>query len=352
MEHDIAVVGAGPIGIEIAANLRRQNIDYVHFDSHQIGATISRWPDWTPFFSSPERVAIAGVPLQSTHQSMLTGEEYLAYLRLVCELHSLQIRRNHHVERIEKLGKDFRVHSDFRGEKRSWVVGKLILAHGNMHSPRALGVPGEELEHVDPLYADVHRYFGHKVCIVGGRNSAVEAAIRCFRAGADVTLVHRRSGLEEKRLNSRYHLEISILVAKGKVRFIPDTRVAKIDHNRIELENINDGGTQEIACDYVIPALGFDKDTSLFEDLGIPFLEDGSPVLDEQTMEASVPGVFLAGTAAGGKRDSYSIFVGTSHIHVQRIMKALGDYDAITGDGGGRDYPFARSDIESTEGKA
>src|SRR3954468_15887798 len=88
---DVAVIGAGPIGIELAVALKRHNIDYLHFDARQIGYTISWFAPQTQFFSSNERIAIAGVPLNTPTQSKATREEYLTYLRTVVELFDLKV---------------------------------------------------------------------------------------------------------------------------------------------------------------------------------------------------------------------------------------------------------------------
>src|SRR6476661_7529333 len=90
-QTDVAVVGAGPIGIELAVGLKRAGIDYLHLDAKQIGYTISWFAPQTRFFSSNERIAIAGVPLQTADQNKSTREQYLAYLRTVVDLHDLKI---------------------------------------------------------------------------------------------------------------------------------------------------------------------------------------------------------------------------------------------------------------------
>ena len=79
--YDIAIVGAGPIGLELAVCLKRAGVDYIHLDASQIGHTLTWWPRNTSFFSTTERLAIAGVPIQNNHQQRITGEEYLSYLR-------------------------------------------------------------------------------------------------------------------------------------------------------------------------------------------------------------------------------------------------------------------------------
>src|SRR5215813_13110517 len=88
----IGLVGAGPLGIELAVALRRRGLDYVHFEAGQVGSTMQWWAPGTRWFSSNDRISIAGVPLISPTQEKATREEYLAYLRGVVEQFSLSVR--------------------------------------------------------------------------------------------------------------------------------------------------------------------------------------------------------------------------------------------------------------------
>ena len=354
METEVVVIGAGPIGIELAANLKRLNVPYLLIDGGRLAETIARWPRTTPFFSSPERVAVAGVPLQTIHQSMVTGEEYLAYLRGVVEIHDLDVLLYCRVTRIVPSGSlDARFTVDAERGGKSFTVNcrKIVLATGNMHSPRRLGIPGEDLPHVDHAFTDVHRYFKQKLLVVGGRNSAVEAAIRCFRSGAEVTLLHRKPDLEKDRLNSRYFLEFSILRDKKKIGFIGAAELACIRDGAVDYRN-SDGDTETLSVDFVLICAGFDKDLSLIESAGVKLDEKSRPLLNESTMESGVPGLYLAGTATGGGFDSYKTFIGTSHAHVDKIVRDICGAGAVTGGYGPRRYPFKIEDIEPTEGTA
>src|SRR5215213_929170 len=102
--YDVAIIGAGPIGLELAACFLRAGVDYIHFDSQQIGHSLTWWPRNTSFFSTTERLAIAGVPIQNNHQQRITGEDYLAYLRAVVEQFDLKINTYEQVITIERSG--------------------------------------------------------------------------------------------------------------------------------------------------------------------------------------------------------------------------------------------------------
>src|SRR5688572_428246 len=159
---EVAIVGAGPIGLELAVALKRAGIDYLHFDGKQVGYTISWFAPQTKFFSSNERIAIAGVPLQTPDQSKATREEYLAYLRGVVQQFDLRFRTYEPIVNIARNDDDdsFTLSSQPAGNARAVTrVKKLILATGGTDHPRRLNVPGEDLPHVSHYFKDPHTYF-------------------------------------------------------------------------------------------------------------------------------------------------------------------------------------------------
>jgi thioredoxin reductase (NADPH) len=347
---DVIIVGAGPIGLETAADILAAGLDCVILEAGSVGQTIADWPSDTPFFSSPERCAVAGVPIQNQHQSMLRGEEYLSYLRQVVEIRDLPVFTYTPVQTIKRTSDGFVLTAGPEGLVREYRSRYVVLATGNMNRPRRLGVPGENLPHVAHRFTDVHRYFRRRLLVVGGRNSAVEAAIRCWRAGAEVTVSYRGPRFEKKKLNSRYHLEISILTDKGKIGFLPETEIKEIRRDRVVLSS--PGGQQEYPCDDVLIQAGYESDLSLMEMAGVT-LEGAEriPRMNPETMETDVPGLFLAGTASGGGKLSYKIFVATSHHHGPTITKRLTGRDAAySGSIPARAYPFDNADITPTEG--
>src|SRR5947207_9781484 len=177
--HDVAVIGAGPIGLELAVALKRAAIDYVHFDARQIGYTISWFAPQTKFFSSNERIAVAGVPLNTADESKATREEYLAYLRGVVQQFDLEINTYEPLVAIDRQRDgEFVLTTAPPGGNRAWRVRKLILVTGGTDHPRLLNIPGEDLPHVSHYFRDPHEYFRKRLLIVGGKNSAVDAALR------------------------------------------------------------------------------------------------------------------------------------------------------------------------------
>lgn len=350
---EVIIVGAGPIGIEAAAVMKRLEVPYLHFEAGQIGSTIQRWPRDTRFFSSPERVAVAGIPVQTVSQEQLTGEHYLAYLRGVVEILGLQVRTYEKVVAINGKKGNFRVTTQTRTDRREYASAHVVIATGDMNGPAILGIPGEDLPHVTHYFQDPHPYFQKETLIVGGRNSAVEAALRCFRAGAKVTLSYRRPFFDRARVNSRLHLELGILLRKGKVRFYPETIPVEIDDRSVLLKET--GGTEpsehRVSADFVILCTGFQIDLSLLKMADAKLDgEEEIPVIDEDSMETTVPGLYLAGTVVSGNKSSERQFIGTSHHHSVKIAKAvtgldIEDINTVSA----RRYPFTRKDLEIDE---
>lgn len=321
---DVLLVGAGPIGIELAVGLKGAGFDYAQLDASQIGSTISWYAPQTQFFSSPERIAIAGVPLQTLDQSKATREEYLTYLRSVILQFALEIRTFERVISIAPRSEGgFDVVSRTVAGERRWRAMRLILAIGGMHRPRLLGVPGEGLPHVSHYFADPHTWFRRQLLIVGGKNSAVEAAIRCVRVGADVTLSYRRMDFDPDRVKFWLLPEIRALVRDGRLRFLPGTVVTEIRRGSVLLAR--NGETLEINADSVLLLTGYEQDSTLFRQAGVTLEgEEQRPQFDSRTMETNVPGLYVAGTAtAGTQLGGVKEFIETSHVHVARILAAL-----------------------------
>ena len=319
---DVAIIGAGPIGLELAVALKRLGVNYLHFDARQIGYTISWWPRDTFFFSTTERIAIAGVPIQNITQWRATGEEYLAYLRSIVEQFDLQINTYEPVVDIQSMDGGFVLHTRPQTGDHYYTCKKIVLAIGDMDAPNLLGIPGEDLPHVSHYFNDPHQYFRKRLLIVGGKNSAVEAALRCWRAGSQVTISYRRSEFDEKSVKHHILPDLKTQIQLGTIGFLAETVPVEITPDHVVLEGRN--GCFQQPADFVLLSTGFLADTSLFRAAGVHLLgESCSPEFDPQTMETNVAGIYVAGTAAAGTQKKYRLFIENCHEHVARIVYAL-----------------------------
>jgi thioredoxin reductase (NADPH) len=257
---DVAVVGAGPIGLELAVALKAAGFDYLQFDARQIGYTISWFAPQTRFFSSNERIAIAGVPLQTWDQAKSTREEYLAYLRQIAIQHDLKVNTYEPVTGIEKSGDGFRLTTRKCGVAATYHANRVVLCTGGTDKPRKLNSPGEDLSHVSHYFKDPHLYFRKRLLIVGGKNSAVEAALRCHHAGADVTISYRRDKLDPTSIKYWLQPEINGLIASGKIGALFNTVPTRITPTHVELRRSTgetaDGRIAE-PFDFVLLLIGY-----------------------------------------------------------------------------------------------
>ncbi|MGA2232621.1 MAG: NAD(P)-binding domain-containing protein, partial [Tepidisphaeraceae bacterium] len=271
IEADAAIVGAGPIGLELHVALKRAGLKVLHLEARQIAHTISWFAPQTRFFSSNDRIAICGVPLQTADQSKASREEYLAYLRSVVEQFDLPIQTFEPVVGIERTASGFRLRTLKASLERVYLAAKVVLATGGTERPRKLNIPGEDLPHVSHYFTDPHLYFRRRLLIVGGRNSAVEAAIRCHRAGASVSLVSRRENLESAGIKYWLLPEITSLMDGGKITPHFQTQPLEISADRVTLRK-KDGERFDVEADFVLLMTGYEADMSLCKMAGVELI--------------------------------------------------------------------------------
>ncbi len=325
-ETNIAIVGAGPVGIELAIALERLGQAYVLIEARQIGNEFSKWPPDTHFFSTPEHVALAGIPVHNRDQLPVTGEQYLAYLRTLTETFDLNLRLYEPVTKIVREGSGFVLRTDPLTGPRTIRAEHVVLASGGMARPRMLNIPGEDLAHVTHYFPGPHPYFRRRVLIVGGRNSAMEAALRCWRCGAQVALSYRGAELNHERIKPHLSIDIEDRLRKGEIAFYPATELAEITPSTARLTSV--GAQQKklvnLEIDAVILCTGFEADMTLFAQAGVELIgEEQAPQFNETTMETNVPSLYVAGTAAGGTQNRFKYFISTSHDHVAKIVMAI-----------------------------
>ena len=329
MQTGVAIVGAGPIGLELAAALNRESIDHCIIEAGQIGETMSWWAPGTRWFSSNERIAIAGVPLETPDQSKATREQYLTYLRAVVKQLALKVRTFERAVALEHQGETKTLVTESAAGRRRIECQAVVLAIGGTHFSRSLDVEGAELLHVDGVLREPHRYFGRRVLVIGGRNSAIEAALRLHHAGAEVTLSYRGRELPREKIKYWLLPEIEGLIRSGRIAAHFHTEAVRVTPTSVTLRRRDWQDTEpaqvEVAADDVLALIGYEQDKRLFEAAGVDLVGPAQrPVFDEATMETNVPGVYVAGTAvAGTQLSAYSTFLENCHGHVGRIVRAL-----------------------------
>jgi len=320
---EVVLIGAGPIGLELAVSLQHAGIDTVHLDAGQVGQTVADYPKQTRYFSSPDRIAIAGVPLNLPDQTKASREQYLSYLHGVVEQFDLPIQTYEPVQQVvrDAASQRFAVTTP----KANYDANHVVLAIGDMHHPRLLEIPGENLPHVSHFLDEPQKYFRQNLLIVGGKNSAVEAALRCDRAGAHVTLSYRNDAFDENAIKYWLTPEIKALIKHGQIAFHPRTVPSAINPDAVTLASVDDAAQhQDVPADFVLLLTGYTQDKSLFESAGVTLVGDNrAPQHDPDTMMTNVPNLYVAGTAAAGTQNAFKLYIENSHPHVTKIITSL-----------------------------
>ena len=318
---DVVVVGAGPTGLACGIEAKRAGFSVVNIDKGCLVNSLFNYPSNMTFFTTPELLEIGDIPFSSPNQKP-TRQEALEYYRKVAEFYKLDVRQYEPVLKIEGSDNRFVVHTtNIHGHKREYHARKLILATGYYDRPNTINVPGEDLPKVMHYYREPHPFFGLNVLIVGGKNSAAIAALELWRHGAKVTMVHRGAGVSP---SVKYWIkpDIENRIKAGQVAAYFNSRVREITLEHVVLETPD--GEVTLENDYVFALTGYHPDFEFLCSLGIELggEADKRPVVDRQTLESNVPGIYLAGVIIAGMRTS-EVFIENGRFHGQLIAADL-----------------------------
>jgi thioredoxin reductase (NADPH) len=310
------IVGAGPIGLACAISAKRRGLDPLVVDAGALANSIARYPVGMVFFTTPERLEIGGHPLVCAGPKA-TREEALKYYRGVARAEAIRLRTFTRLVTAER--RDDGIHCELHGRLgSSWLVcARLVLATGYFDHPNRLGVPGEDLPQVSHYFDDPHLGYGQDVVVIGGKNSAVEAALQLFRAGARVTLVHR--GVEFPQ-TVKYWLrpDIENRIKGGEIAARLGATVTEITPCDVAI--VRAGASERLPADRVYALIGFHPDFELLRRIGVRMDEaSGKPDLNPDTLETNVPGVHLAGSLTAGRKLS-EVFIENGRFDGEKIF--------------------------------
>lgn len=320
---DVLIVGGGPCGLAAAIAAQRAGLRSVVLESEVIVNTIAHYPTYVRFFSTAEKLGIGELPFIIATEKP-TRRDALAYYRAAVTHFGLTVRQYERVTEIERGHDELIVHSRTRGgANRRTNAGAVIVATGYFGSPNRLGVPGENLPHVTHIYREGHEAFQQRVLVVGGGNSAAEAALDLWRSGAHVTLVHFGPTFD-KRIKPWVLPDFQNRVKEGSIQVRWNSRVASIEPDSVCIRATDDAGTSErVPASMVYVMTGFAPNTDLLKQVGVPIdPTSGIPEHDPETLETSVPGVFIAGVVVAGY-DANKIFIENGRYHGDRIVARL-----------------------------
>lgn len=308
----VIIIGAGPIGLATGIALKQRDIPFRIIERGALVNSLFHYPTNMTFFSTSDRLEIGGIPFIS-HGPKPTRSEALEYYRRAAEHYELPINLYEPVERVEGSDGDFTVITS----KGEYYAKKVVVASGFYGQPNLMNVPGEELPKVKHYYDEPHPYVWQKVMVIGAGNSGVDAALECYRANADVTLVVKHDWIKE---SVKYWVkpDIENRIKNGEITAYFNTEVKEIREKEVLLQSPE--GEKTVENDFVLAMTGYHPNFGLMERLGIELTDDDKcmPVHDEDTLETNRKGMYVAGVVCGGM-DTSRLFIENTRVHANHI---------------------------------
>jgi len=319
-KYDLICVGAGPTGLATAIEAKRAGMRPLVIDKGCLCNSIYHYPVNMVFFTTPELLEIGDLPMVCAAEKP-TRIEALKYYRKAAEHYDLELRLFERVLGVDGRDGNFTVVTRTSEENEQKYSGKkIVVATGYYDLPNALGVPGEHLPHVSHYYTEPFEYWNQDVVVIGGKNSAAEAALDLWRNGARVTLVHRGKDLG-KTIKYWVRPDIENRIKAGQILALLHARVDEITKDAVIVEH--HARTKRLPAKHVFALTGYHPDYSFIESLGVHLDgESKKPSLNAKTLESNVPGIHLAGVVIGG-RQTGEIFIENGRFHGKQIVEAL-----------------------------
>lgn len=315
MEYvDALIIGGGPCGLSAAIELKKLGFQPVVIEKGNIVNAIFNYPTHQTFFSTSEKLSIGDVPFIIEGRKPKRNQA-LVYYREVVKRSGVKVHPFETVERVEKDGL-FTVTTS----KGQYQAKYVIAATGYYDQPNKLEVEGAELPKVMHYFKEGHPYFDQDVLIIGGKNSAVDAALALHKAGSRVTVSYHGTSYS-KSIKPWILPEFDGLVRKGEISMLFDSMVDKITDSTVEL-TVNDQ-KETIPNQFVFAMIGYHPDHQFLQSMGISIDPiSGRPTFDEETMETEVSNLYVAGVIAAGN-NANEIFIENGRFHGQQIAEAI-----------------------------
>jgi thioredoxin reductase (NADPH) len=318
---DLAIIGSGPAGLCTADFAQQAGFTVRVFDKGCLADNIHRFPTFMQFHSTGENLELGGLPLVCRGEKP-SRQEYLEYLRRFVEVKGIDVRLYTEVARVTGERGDFHLTlRDRHGEESTERSRFVVIGTGGYSTPQPLGVPGEDLPKVKHLFDETHPYWNEDVLIVGGKNSAVETALLLARAGVRVTIIHRQADFS----GAKYWLrpDIENRIREGRIDALMPAELVSIEPRHVTVRLLETGEERRLANDWVFAMVGFEPNRRFLARCGV-LVDEGTrqPVVDPQTLETNVPGIFCAGVIVGGNI-SGMIFIENARYHGEVITEHL-----------------------------
>ena len=317
---DLVIVGGGPCGLAASISAQRAGLETVVIEGASVVSTIAHYPTYVRFFSTAEKLSLGDMPFVIATEKP-TRRDALAYYRAVVKHFEIPLRQYERVTAIERDGDGFVVRSESRSRGECATRAKaVVVATGYFGSPNYLGVPGENLQNVTHIYREGHEAFDQDVVVVGGGNSAAEAALDLWRSGARVTLTHFGPTFD-KKIKPWVLPDFENRAKEGSIGVRWNSRVKCIEPDAVVITSPS--GEERLKADFVYIMTGFAPNVDLLRQVGVPIdAQTGIPSHDPETLETSVPGLFIAGVVVAGF-DANKVFIENGRYHGDKIVARI-----------------------------
>lgn len=314
-QADAIIVGGGPCGLAAAIALQNIGLQPIVIEKGNIVNAIYHYPTHQTFFSTSERLAIGDVPFIIEGRKPKRNQA-LVYYREVVRLKNIQVNRFEKVQSVVKNNALFTVTS----EKETYETPYVVIATGYYDHPNYLNIHGEQLPKVFHYFKEGHEFFDTDVLVIGGKNSAIDAALELNKAGARVTVAYRGSEYSSS-IKPWVLPEFEGVVKTGEVDMLFNTNVLEIREHEVVLEV--EGQEKVVKNDFVFAMTGYHPDHSFIKAMGVEIEEEtGRPYVTPETMETNVEGLFIAGVIAAGN-NANEIFIENGRFHGECIARII-----------------------------
>ena len=316
-EYESLIIGGGPCGLSAAIEQKRKGINAVVIEKGNVVDAIYHYPTHQTFFSSSDKLGIGDVPF-IVEDLKPKRNQALVYYREVVKHHQLDVRTFEEVLAVKKVDNRFLVSTT----KQTYKVRFLTIATGYYGQPNELEVQGQELSKVMHYFKEAHPYFNQDVVIIGGKNSAVDAAIELEKAGANVTVLYRGSEYS-KSIKPWILPNFDSLAKHEKITMHFNSEVERIDEDTLTFNK--EGKSYTIKNDFVFAMIGYHPDYKFLESCGVETITNEfgtAPSYNKDTMESNVENLYIAGVIAAGN-DANTIFIENGKFHGGTIAQDI-----------------------------
>lgn len=319
-KEECIIVGGGPCGLAAAIALKEIGKNPLIIEKGNIVNALYHYPTHQTFFSSSEKLSIGDVPFITVERKPKRNQA-LTYYRDVVKRKDLRINRFENVESVNKLNNMFTVKTD----KAVYEAKYVIIATGYYDHPNFMGIPGEGLEKVFHYFKEGHPFFDTDVAVIGGKNSAVDAALELHHAGARVLCIYRGDDYSPS-VKPWILPEFQALVKNGEIKMEFNANIVEITPETIKYTVGTE--TIEVKNDFVFAMTGYHPNHEFISHIGVDIdSETGKPRFNPETMETNINHLFIAGVIAAGN-DANEIFIENGRFHGGQIAKAITEIES------------------------